>query len=38
LATALFLGARADEGLAVISLDEKMRQTARKLGLEVLPA
>lgn len=38
LATALRFSSRADEGLVVVSLDEKMRQTAKKLKFEVLPA
>lgn len=38
LATALHFSAKNDEGLVVVSLDERMRQTAKKLKLEVLPA
>jgi predicted nucleic acid-binding protein len=37
IATALHFSAKSDEGLVVVSLDERMRQTARKLKLEVLP-
>ena len=38
LATALHFSAKTDEGLVVVSLDERMRRTAKKLNLEVLPA
>jgi predicted nucleic acid-binding protein len=38
LATALRFSAKADEGFVVVSLDERMRQIARKLKFEVLPA
>lgn len=37
LATALHFSAKSDEGLIVVSLDERMRQTAKNLKLEVLP-
>jgi len=37
LATALHFSAKSDEGLVVVSLDERMRRTAKKLKLEVLP-
>lgn len=38
LATALYFSTKGDEGLVVVSLDERMRQTAKKLKLEILPA
>lgn len=38
LATALFFRRKTDEGIVVISFDERMRQTAKKLKLDVLPA
>lgn len=38
LATALHFSTKGDEELVVVSLDERMRQTAKKLKLEVLPA
>jgi predicted nucleic acid-binding protein len=37
LATALFFLSKSDEGLVVVSLDQRMRQTGQKLKLEVLP-
>lgn len=38
LATALYFSSKGDDAIVVVSLDERMRQTARKLKLEVLPA
>ncbi len=38
LATALHFSEGSDAGLVAVSLDEQMRQTARKLKLEILPA
>jgi predicted nucleic acid-binding protein len=38
LATALHFSTKGDDGLVVVSLDERMRQAARNLNLEVLPA
>lgn len=38
LATALYFGTKGDDTLVIVSLDQKIRQTAKKLKLEVLPA
>lgn len=38
LATALHFSEGSDAGLVLVSLDERMRQTAKKLKLEILPA
>lgn len=37
LATALRFSAKVDDGLVVVTLDERMRRTAEKLKLEVFP-
>lgn len=37
LATALHFSTKGDEGLVIVSLDDKMRQTAKRLSFEVLP-
>jgi predicted nucleic acid-binding protein len=38
LATALYFSTKGDEGIVVVSLDDRMRQAAKRLDLEVLPA
>jgi predicted nucleic acid-binding protein len=38
LATAAFMRERAGEGFKLVTLDERMRRIALKLGFEVLPA
>ncbi len=37
LATALYFSSKGDEGIVVVSLDSRMRQTAKRLKIEVLP-
>jgi predicted nucleic acid-binding protein len=37
LATALYMRERASEGFKLVTLDERMRQTAVKFKLDILP-
>lgn len=37
LATALHFSTKGDDGFVLVSLDDRMRQTAKRLNLEVLP-
>jgi predicted nucleic acid-binding protein len=38
VATALYFKAKSEESLSLVSFDARMRETAKKLGLKVLPA
>lgn len=38
VATALYFKSKNEESLALVSFDDRMRETAKKLGLDVLPA